>query len=396
MTPPTVEKRDVEPGLTTVYAASSVPAHSINARDVLLHRDKSGQRRRRLRPRNMGEGFARDIARSPTTTASEVLLTRRNAHKPQLRMSTCAGALLLSSLLLFSLSQLRLRLTEKIFCRPPPPSLSLLLCGVCFNSPPPFRIALSFGLDFRLGNPTDFQGFESVWSENRIGRSLAVAASILLGFRGILGGVCWNGELFVEIRCVCVALRGGRDDLFGFSRSVCSCSVQRVDGFLSFAEDFEGAFFVIWELLLKPIGEFFFRRPFEGLVNLYIVGFDMEDIGLFKQGWKWLHSRKHVLLDTQTAISCFKDRMLSLFDRHWPMVCHGFVNMGKFLLMVLLQWRDSVVRGFRSLILLGSTALFIVVWSCFLSFTSTACLIYVLLTLALGLLKADNWCLPAI
>ncbi|XP_058099680.1 uncharacterized protein LOC131244027 [Magnolia sinica] len=107
----------------------------------------------------------------------------------------------------------------------------------------------------------------------------------------------------------------------------------------------------------------------------------MEDMRLFKQGWKWLHSQKHVFLGTQTAASCFKDRIVSLVDRHWPMVYSRIVQMGKFLLLLLLQWRDCVVRGCRSLLRLGSTTLFVVVWSCFLSFTSTTCLVYVLLIL---------------
>ncbi|WP_163279029.1 hypothetical protein, partial [Klebsiella aerogenes] len=42
------------------------------------------------------------------------------------------------------------------------------------------------------------------------------------------------------------------------------------------------------------------------------------------------------------------------------------VNVGKFLLMLLVYWKDSVVRGFWSLFSLGSAALFVIMWSCFL------------------------------
>lgn len=107
----------------------------------------------------------------------------------------------------------------------------------------------------------------------------------------------------------------------------------------------------------------------------------MEDIGLFKQGWKWLLSQKHIFLATQTAFCCLKDKITFLVDHHWPMVSSGCVKLGKFQLLLLLLWKDCVVRGFRSLFHLGPTTLFVVMWSCVLCLTSTTCLIYVLLIL---------------
>ena len=108
----------------------------------------------------------------------------------------------------------------------------------------------------------------------------------------------------------------------------------------------------------------------------------MEDIGLFKQGCKWLLSQKQMFLGIQSAFWCFKD---FLVERHWPMLYRGCVNLGKSLFLLLLLWRDCIVRGFRSSLGLGPTVLFVVMWSCFLSLTSITCLAYVLLMLVSSL-----------
>ncbi|XP_043701104.1 uncharacterized protein LOC122651683 isoform X2 [Telopea speciosissima] len=107
----------------------------------------------------------------------------------------------------------------------------------------------------------------------------------------------------------------------------------------------------------------------------------MEDIGLFKQGWKWLQSQKRVYSRSRTAVSCFRDKIVFLIDRHWPMVYSGCVKMGKCLMTLLLKWKDCIVQGFGSMLSLGSAALLVTMWSCFLSLTSISCLVYVLLSL---------------
>ncbi|KAF3441146.1 hypothetical protein FNV43_RR15057 [Rhamnella rubrinervis] len=107
----------------------------------------------------------------------------------------------------------------------------------------------------------------------------------------------------------------------------------------------------------------------------------MEDIGLFKQGWKWLQSQKHIYSRARTATSHCRDKIGIAIERHWPMVCNGCAKLGRFLCFVLLYWRDSVTRGFHSFIGLGSAALLLIMWSCFLSLTSMSCLVYVLLSM---------------
>lgn len=107
----------------------------------------------------------------------------------------------------------------------------------------------------------------------------------------------------------------------------------------------------------------------------------MEDIGLVKQGWKWLQSQKHVFSRAQTRLGCFRDKMGVLIERHWPMVCSGCAKSGALLLLLLVHWKDCLVRGVQSMIKLGSSSLFIIMWSCFLSLTSMSCLLYVLLSM---------------
>ncbi|KHG25223.1 DnaJ subfamily C member 14 [Gossypium arboreum] len=79
----------------------------------------------------------------------------------------------------------------------------------------------------------------------------------------------------------------------------------------------------------------------------------MEDIGLYKQGWKWLKSQKHVYSKAKTAVGCFRDKMGLLIEKHWPMSCSR----------------------------LGSASLLVIMWSCFLSLTSMSCLLYLLLSM---------------
>ncbi|GLT33919.1 hypothetical protein SLA2020_084720 [Shorea laevis] len=107
----------------------------------------------------------------------------------------------------------------------------------------------------------------------------------------------------------------------------------------------------------------------------------MEDIGLFNQGWKWLQSQKHGCLRVKRALVCCRDRMGVLMERHWPMVCNGCVKVGRFSCLLLIYWKDCVVRGFQSTLKLDSASLFVIMWSFFLSLTSMSCLVYVLLSM---------------
>lgn len=107
----------------------------------------------------------------------------------------------------------------------------------------------------------------------------------------------------------------------------------------------------------------------------------MEDIGLFKQGWKWVQSKSNNYSAVKTAAGGFRDKIGKFMERHWPMVCSGCTKFWRLVLLVLRKWKDSTVRGFRSIIELGSAALLIIMWSCFLSLTSMTCLVYVLLSM---------------
>ncbi|KAF3958918.1 hypothetical protein CMV_016219 [Castanea mollissima] len=107
----------------------------------------------------------------------------------------------------------------------------------------------------------------------------------------------------------------------------------------------------------------------------------MEDIGLVKQGWKWLRSQKDACFRARVAVGCCKDRVCSFLERHWPKVCSGSVSFLRLLRCLVLLWKNCVVRGFRSMISFGSAALLFIMWSFFLSLTSLSCLAYVILSM---------------
>ncbi|CAI9303400.1 unnamed protein product [Lactuca saligna] len=111
----------------------------------------------------------------------------------------------------------------------------------------------------------------------------------------------------------------------------------------------------------------------------------MEDIVLFKQGWKWLLSESHCYtVAAMKAASFFRDKIVISIARHWPSVCHGSSKLAKLLWYFLIQWKDCFVRGSRSLFGLGTAALLVIIWSCFLSLTSMSCLFCVLLSMGVA------------
>lgn len=107
----------------------------------------------------------------------------------------------------------------------------------------------------------------------------------------------------------------------------------------------------------------------------------MEDIGLFKQAWMWLQSKKDCYSVVRTAAGCFRDKVGIFNERIWPIVCCGCAILGKLLFILFRYWKDCLVRGCKSFFALGSAALLLIMWSCFLSLTSLSCLVYVLLSM---------------
>lgn len=105
----------------------------------------------------------------------------------------------------------------------------------------------------------------------------------------------------------------------------------------------------------------------------------MEDIGLVKQGWNWLQSQKHLCSWVCDAMRCFGEKAEAMAERHWPLVCSGCGKLLGLLSLSFIYWKDCILRGFQSSAKFGSAALLLIMWTCFLSLTSIACLVYVLL-----------------
>ncbi|KAG2268445.1 hypothetical protein Bca52824_063000 [Brassica carinata] len=112
----------------------------------------------------------------------------------------------------------------------------------------------------------------------------------------------------------------------------------------------------------------------------------MEDIGLGKQGLKWLQSQKHLCSWTEAFV-----------ERHWPLVCSGCGRLFGLLSLSFVYWKGCILRGFQSSAKFGSAALLLIMWSCFLSLTSLSCLVYVLLGMgAAGAVVVYLGCTPGI
>ncbi|XP_071692824.1 uncharacterized protein [Rutidosis leptorrhynchoides] len=103
----------------------------------------------------------------------------------------------------------------------------------------------------------------------------------------------------------------------------------------------------------------------------------MED--LFNQGWKWLESENYFC--SMKAGGGLIHKFELFLRKHWPKICSGCGKLGKVLYFLVFHWKDCVFRGFRSFFCLGTVALLIIIWSCFISLTSMSCLLYVLLSM---------------
>ncbi|KAI3510142.1 hypothetical protein L1887_25673 [Cichorium endivia] len=104
----------------------------------------------------------------------------------------------------------------------------------------------------------------------------------------------------------------------------------------------------------------------------------MEEFGVFNEDWKWL------LLESLWCSFAAKNTAsgFSVFiRRHWPNLCYGFRRLGKLLHFLIIQWKDCFLRGCKSVSDLGTAALFVIIWSSFLSLTSMSCLLYLLLSM---------------
>ncbi|KAI3769060.1 hypothetical protein L6452_00156 [Arctium lappa] len=106
----------------------------------------------------------------------------------------------------------------------------------------------------------------------------------------------------------------------------------------------------------------------------------MGDIGVLNQGWKLvLKESIWCFVAARKTVCGFRDTIGVFIRQHWPNVCYGFGRLGRLLCFLMILWRDCFVRGCRSLFGLGTAALLVIIWSCFLSLTSMSCLLYLLL-----------------
>ncbi|CAL9178008.1 unnamed protein product [Musa hybrid cultivar] len=107
----------------------------------------------------------------------------------------------------------------------------------------------------------------------------------------------------------------------------------------------------------------------------------MGGIDLFKQVCVWVQFQKQDFVSGRVAASHAVEKLTTLIDRHWPLVYSWCTIVAMFLFRMLLRWRDCVARGLRSLFTFGTTALFVILWSCFVCLTSMTSIVYAILSL---------------
>nr|XP_043627278.1 uncharacterized protein LOC122598863 [Erigeron canadensis] len=111
----------------------------------------------------------------------------------------------------------------------------------------------------------------------------------------------------------------------------------------------------------------------------------MEDIVLFKQSWKWLLLESHCCFVALVKMGCcFSKKVAISIARHWPSVCCVCSRLVKLVCWFLVQWKGCFVRGSRSFFGLGTAALLVIIWCCFLSLTSMSCLVCVVLSMGVA------------
>ncbi|CAH1453006.1 unnamed protein product [Lactuca virosa] len=104
----------------------------------------------------------------------------------------------------------------------------------------------------------------------------------------------------------------------------------------------------------------------------------MEKFGVFNEDWKWLLLES---LCCSVAANKTTSGFSGFIRRNWPNVCYAFGRLGNLLCFSMIQWKDCLLHGCKSVFDLGTAALFIIIWSCFLSLTSMSCLLYILLSM---------------
>ncbi|URE42185.1 heat shock protein DnaJ [Musa troglodytarum] len=107
----------------------------------------------------------------------------------------------------------------------------------------------------------------------------------------------------------------------------------------------------------------------------------MGGIDLFKQGCVWVQFQKQDFVSDRVAASHAVEKLTTLIDRHWPLVYSWCTIVAMFLFRLLLRWRDCVARGLGSLFTLGTTALFVILWSCLVCLTSMTSIVCAILSL---------------
>uniref|UniRef100_A0A0D6R025 J domain-containing protein n=2 Tax=Araucaria cunninghamii TaxID=56994 RepID=A0A0D6R025_ARACU len=87
----------------------------------------------------------------------------------------------------------------------------------------------------------------------------------------------------------------------------------------------------------------------------------------FHQASEWIQQQKSVLIALSAGALQAKDFAISRVQHTWPMVSLWLLHFGKLSLLFLILWLDCSLRGLGSVLQLGTTSFFVIIWCSFLS-----------------------------
>eukprot|EP01018_Ginkgo_biloba_P025679 Gb_11082 [translate_table: standard] len=106
-------------------------------------------------------------------------------------------------------------------------------------------------------------------------------------------------------------------------------------------------------------------------------------LNLFKQSSEWIQQQKPALLALIALVLQARDFVIPRIKHTWPIVCAWLLHFGRLSLLLFILWLDCSLRGLDSLVRLGTTSFFVVIWCSFLSIIAMAGCFNVLMTLGI-------------
>ncbi|KAK9019922.1 hypothetical protein V6N11_054427 [Hibiscus sabdariffa] len=102
----------------------------------------------------------------------------------------------------------------------------------------------------------------------------------------------------------------------------------------------------------------------------------------------WLERQRPILISLTTNIYNARDHVKAMFERLCPIVLEWLLNFGNIVLLLSIIWLDCTLRGIDSLLRMGTTSLFLIMWCSIFSVIAMVGMVKFLIMLAIAALTA--------